>query len=361
MKIASVVGARPNFVKLAALRAALGRRPGVRLVTVHTGQHRDPALSEAFFADLDLDQPEVRLEIAPAAPLARLAAMLAALEPALRAQEPDLVMVMGDVDSTLAGALAASRLGIRLAHVEAGLRSFDPTMPEEVNRRLTDALADDLFVSEESGVRNLAREGVPAERVHLVGNVMIDTLLRFRDRSARSSVLERLGLASGGYAVLTLHRPATVDRPERLGPLLRALAALAADLPIAFPVHPRTRPRLPAGCETDGLRLLDPLGYLDFIRLISGARLVLTDSGGVQEETTMLAVPCLTLRDRTERPATVEEGTNRVVGTRPEAVLEACRETLRAGPPAPRRPGLWDGRAAERVAGVLVDMASRRE
>jgi len=267
------------------------------------------------------------------------------------ADPPLAVVVQGDTNATLAGALAASRLGLPLAHVEAGLRSFDPTMPEEVNRRLTDALADRLFASEESAVQNLLREGVPGARIALVGNVMIDTLLRFQAQAAESDVLDRLGLEPQGYAVLTLHRPSTVDDPDRLQALLGAIAGVSRRLPVVFPAHPRTRGRL-AG-STSGIRTIDPLGYLDFLRLQSQARLVLTDSGGVQEETTVLGVPCLTLRDRTERPVTVTHGTNRVIGTDPAAVAHACEEVLAAPRPAPLRPPLWDGGAAVRVLDQL--------
>jgi len=347
VRLACVVGARPNFVKLAALLAECAHRPGIEARTVHTGQHYDRAVSGAFFEELELPPPDLHLGVGAAPPLAQLGRMLEALGPALAELRPDCVIVVGDVTSTLAGALAASRLGLPLAHVEAGLRSFDPAMPEEINRRLTDALSDRLFASEESAVQNLLREGVASTRIALVGNVMIDTLLRFQPRAARSGILDRLGLEAGGYAVLTLHRPSTVDDPERLTSLLGAIAGACRTLPVVFPVHPRTRGRLPASAA--GIRTIDPLGYLDFLRLESQARVVLTDSGGVQEETTVLGVPCLTLRDRTERPVTVTRGTNRVIGIDPATVASACAEALSAPRPSPARPPLWDGRAAARI------------
>ena len=291
--------------------------------------------------------------------------MVSQLERALTGIRPDLVVVVGDVNSSAAGALAAARLGIPVAHVEAGLRSFDRTMPEEVNRVMIDALSDFLFASEESGVANLAREGRPAAAVHHVGNVMIDALVRFRPRAVRRDPIAAVGVAPP-YGVLTLHRPSNVDRPTTLEPLLRAVGQAARRLPIVFPVHPRTRDRLDASglgatvAGFPGLRPTPPLGYLDMLALLARARLVLTDSGGVQEETTYLGVPCLTLRDTTERPATVSNGTNRVVGARPERVLSEIERVLDGDQPPPRRPPLWDGRAAERVADVLAAVAGTR-
>jgi UDP-N-acetylglucosamine 2-epimerase (non-hydrolysing) len=351
VRLAFVVGARPNFVKLAALLAECSRRPGIGARIVHTGQHYDRAVSGVFFEELELPPPDLHLGIGAAPPLAQLGRMIEALGPALVELEPDWVVVVGDVTSTLAGAVAASRLGLPLAHVEAGLRSFDPSMPEEVNRRLTDALAHWLFASEESAVQNLLREGVPSPRIALVGNVMIDTLLRLQAQAARSGILDRLGLDAAGYAVLTLHRPSTVDEPERLAALLRAVASVSRSLPVVFPAHPRTLGRVPASAAD--IRIIDPLGYLDFLRLQSQARFVLTDSGGVQEETTVLGVPCLTLRDRTERPVTVTHGTNRVIGTDPAKIAAACQEVLTAPRPSPARPPLWDGRAAARILDQL--------
>jgi UDP-N-acetylglucosamine 2-epimerase (non-hydrolysing) len=277
-------------------------------------------------------------------------------EPVLQEARPDAVVVVGDVNSTIACALVAVKLGVPVAHVEAGLRSFDRTMPEEINRVLTDAISEWLFVSEPSGVTNLRREGVPEERIHLVGNVMIDTLLSCRELAARSPVLEDLGLSPRGYAVLTLHRPANVDRPEVLDGLMRAVDRLARELPIVFPVHPRTRKALEGrpAADPDRLKLVEPLGYLDFMRLVSDARLVLTDSGGIQEETTVLGVPCLTLRENTERPITIEQGTNRLVGMDPDRIIAAGLQALASPPPARPAPALWDGRAAARIVDVLT-------
>jgi UDP-N-acetylglucosamine 2-epimerase (non-hydrolysing) len=280
--------------------------------------------------------------------------MMKALETTFNESRPDLVLVVGDVNSTLAAALVASKLGIRLAHVEAGLRSFDRAMPEEVNRILTDALSDLLFTTEPSGAENLAAEGVPADKIFLVGNVMIDTLLASLEQARESTVLEQLSLESGRYALTTLHRPSNVDDPERLAALVGVLSELAGTLPVVFSVHPRTRQRMEeASISTDGLILTPPLSYLDFLRLTSEARLVLTDSGGIQEETTVLRVPCLTLRENTERPVTITQGSNRLVGTDPAMILEAAREALAAPARATQVPDLWDGQAAARIADIL--------
>ena len=354
MKLVSIVGARPNFVKLAALVWEARDRPEIDLQIVHTGQHYDDRLSGSFFEDLDIPAPDLNLEVGSGPPLAQLRAMLTRLEKVLDELRPDKVLVVGDVTSTLAGALAASRKGIFLAHVEAGLRSFDPSMPEEVNRRLTDSLSNALFATEPAAVENLAREGIDPDRVHLVGNTMIDTLLRFRDQAQESQILERLGLATGGYGVLTLHRPANVDRGSNIEELLEAVAEAAAGLPLIFPVHPRTREALRGATIPDEVHDIEPLPYLDFLRLLADARVVLTDSGGIQEETTVLEVPCLTLREGTERPITVSEGTNRIVGTHPDGVRRALSETLR-NPSCPGAvPALWDGKAAGRILDRLL-------
>jgi UDP-N-acetylglucosamine 2-epimerase (non-hydrolysing) len=338
-------------------------------VLVHTRQHDEPAMSQQLFAELDLPPPDVGLAGADgrqekrAGHAAQIGRMRGDLERVLAGIRPDLVVVVGDVNSSAAGALAAATLGIPVAHVEAGLRSFDRTMPEEVNRVAIDALSGFLFASEASGVANLAREGCPAAAVHHVGNVMIDTLVRFRSRAARRDPAAVLG-ASGPYGVLTLHRPSNVDRATALEPLLRAVGKAAHRMPIVFPVHPRTRDRLNACglgaalAGLPGLRATPPLGYLDMLGLLTRARLVLTDSGGVQEETTYLGVPCLTLRDTTERPATVTDGTNRVIGSRPDRVLAEIERVLDGDRPPPRRPPLWDGRAAERIVEVLAARAA---
>lgn len=355
--IVHVVGARPNFMKIAPILAACASRPGLRATLVHTGQHYDQAMSELFFDQLGIPRPDVNLEVGSGSHALQTAAVLQRFEPVLQALRPDLVLVVGDVNSTLACSLAAVKLGIPVAHVEAGLRSFDRTMPEEINRLVTDAIAELLFVTEESAIANLAREGVDPTRVHFVGNVMIDSLLTHRTAAGRSDVLARLGLNRGGYAVLTLHRPANVDEPETLRRILEPLAELALKMPIAFPVHPRTRAALSAHASMlaagQGIRLIDPLGYLDFVRLMSDARLVLTDSGGIQEETTILGVSCVTIRDNTERPITVTHGTNRLAGTTSSGIRQAIEATLASPPESPQPPPLWDGRAATRIADIL--------
>jgi UDP-N-acetylglucosamine 2-epimerase (non-hydrolysing) len=360
LRVVNIVGTRPNLVKMAAVLAAQHARPDVfESLLVHTRQHYDPAMSEQLFAELELPPPDVMLAGASGGRTAQIERMRVDLERVLGRLRPDLVVVVGDVDSSAAGALAAAALGIPIAHVEAGLRSFDRTMPEEVNRITIDAVSDLLFASEASGVENLEREGVPAAAVHHVGNVMIDTLVRFRPRAAPRDPAAALGVVAP-YGVLTLHRPSNVDDASTLEPLLRVVAEAARRIPIVFPVHPRTRDRLDASGlgsvlgGLPGLHLMSPLGYLDMLALMQRAQFVLTDSGGVQEETTYLGVLCLTLRDNTERPATVSDGTNRVVGTRPEPLLAEIARVLEGNRPPPRRPPLWDGRAAERVAKVLA-------
>jgi UDP-N-acetylglucosamine 2-epimerase (non-hydrolysing) len=317
-------------------------------------------MSELFFRELGIPEPDLNLEVGSGSHAVQTAEIMRAFEPVVLKQRPDTVIVVGDVNSTIACGLVAVKLGVRLAHVEAGLRSFDRTMPEEINRVLTDAISDLLFCTEESGVRNLRREGIPAERIHLVGNVMIDTLVRHRAKADASRILAELGLSPRSFAVVTLHRPANVDDPLVLGRLVEVLEAIHRDLAIVFPVHPRTRQKLAefglaerlAGLRE--LRLVEPLGYLDFLKLMAEARLVLTDSGGIQEETTILGVPCLTLRENTERPVTVECGTNRLVGRDPARIVTAWRELRDGAAPPLRVPPLWDGRAAERIADVLL-------
>jgi UDP-N-acetylglucosamine 2-epimerase (non-hydrolysing) len=357
MRVTAVVGARPNFMKAAALWAELETHDDIERRLVHTGQHYDPMMSDAFFADLKLPQPDVNLGVNAESPIAQTAEIMLALEPVLAADPPDVLVVVGDVNSTLASALVGNRLGIRLAHVEAGLRSWDRTMPEEINRILTDAIADDCFTTEPSANENLRREGVAPERIHYVGNVMIDTLFRFRALAGATGIVARLGLRPREYAVLTLHRPANVDGPDVLATTLGCLESVSREVPIIFPVHPRTRHRLqqwPAvAALAAGLRLVEPLPYLPFVQLMADAACVLTDSGGIQEETTALGVPCLTLRTTTERPVTVTHGTNRIVGTSPDAVRTAWAQIRRGTWPAGRAPELWDGKAAQRIVGIL--------
>ncbi len=357
MLILNVVGARPNFMKIAPIAAAM-RNAGLPHLLVHTGQHYDEKMSEVFFRQLGIPEPDLNLEVGSGSQAAQTAEIMKRFEPVLLEKRPDLVLVVGDVNSTMACALVAVKMGIAVAHVEAGLRSFDRTMPEEINRLVTDAIADLLFVSEPSGLENLKREGVPGERVHFVGNVMIDTLLHHRAAAEKSDIVRRLGLDAGRpYALVTLHRPSNVDEPAKLGALLRALAELSNDLTVVFPIHPRTVKNAAAAGfdrELSRLRTSDPLPYLDFLHLMSHARLVITDSGGVQEETTVLGVACLTVRDNTERPATIHSGTNRLVGSNPAAMLEAARQSLACPPPSGRLPELWDGKASERIVEVLL-------
>jgi UDP-N-acetylglucosamine 2-epimerase (non-hydrolysing) len=374
MRVLNVVGARPNFVKIAPLLREMRQHPAIVPLLVHTGQHYGGRMSDPFFADLEIRSPDFDLGVGSGSHAAQTAEVMRRLEPVIEAVRPDVVLVVGDVNSTLAAAITAAKLGVTIAHVEAGLRSFDRSMPEEINRRLTDAVADLLFVTEESARDNLVREGVEPERIHFVGNVMIDALEIFRPRWEAAPICTRLGLGTGQpYAVLTLHRPANVDDPVVLMSLIDALHELARQLPILFPVHPRVAQRLasqgyPLAILAEpgepvpgkGITHLEPLGYLDFIALMSRARLVLTDSGGIQEETTILGVPCLTLRDNTERPVTVTHGTNRIIGTDPARIVTEALRTL-SDPPSPdRTPALWDGHAAGRIVRVLLERHGRR-
>ena len=331
-------------------------RVDVDAYLVHTGQHYDERMSRLFFEELKIPRPDIDLGVGSASHAVQTAEVMKRFEPVLLEQRPDAVVVVGDVNSTIACALTAVKLGVPVAHVEAGLRSFDRTMPEEINRVLTDAISRWLFVTEPSGVANLRQEGVSGERIFLVGNVMIDTLLACRQLSQRSSILEDLGLAARAYGVLTLHRPANVDDPKVLGGILGAIGRLQRELPIVFPVHPRTRKALEGRnvAAMSGLTVVDPLGYLDFMKLVSQARLVLTDSGGIQEETTVLGVPCLTLRNNTERPITIEEGTNTLVGLDPERIVAASLRALSQQCRPGRIPELWDGRAAARIVDSLT-------
>jgi UDP-N-acetylglucosamine 2-epimerase (non-hydrolysing) len=361
VKILAVVGARPNFVKIAPIMAELAEYPYIRTTLVHTGQHYDPRMSDSFFANLEIPRPDTNLKVQATGAIAQIAEIMTRLEPVIERVHPDMVVVVGDVNSTVAATLAAVKVGRPVAHVEAGLRSFDRAMPEEVNRILTDSVSDLLFTSEPSGDENLIREGVSPERIHFVGNVMIDTLFRYRERARGSDVLDRLQLSGGGYAVLTLHRPSNVDDEGTLGMLLSAIARIQAEIPVVFPVHPRTRRRLEALAGVlppmPGLRLVDPMPYLDFLQLMGEARCVLTDSGGIQEETTALRIPCLTLRHNTERPITVTRGTNRIVGTDPAAIYESWRQVADGQWASGELPALWDGKAAGRIVRVLLERA----
>jgi UDP-N-acetylglucosamine 2-epimerase (non-hydrolysing) len=347
-------------MKIAPLVGAFSRRADrFESLLVHTGQHYDEKLSQVFFDELGIPRPDINLNVGSGSHAQQTAAVMAAFEPVLLEQQVDLVLVVGDVNSTIACALVASKLGVPIAHVEAGLRSYDRQMPEEINRVLTDQISDLLFTTEEAAADNLRREGVDDAKIHFVGNVMIDTLLAHRDRARATSVHASLGLEPSAYGLLTLHRPSNVDDAAAFDRLMSGIDLVARDVPIVFPVHPRTRPVVArsataAAMVADGrLRLVDPLGYLDFIGLMERARVVLTDSGGVQEETTILGVPCLTLRENTERPVTISHGTNQLVGTSPEKIEEAWSR-VKASASAPPSPPLWDGRAAERIADLLA-------
>lgn len=360
MKIMSVVGARPNFMKAAPVIAALRERKFCEQRLVHTDQHYDDKLSRVFFDELGLPKPDVHLGVGSKSHTQQTAEIMLRFEKVLQEEAPSLVVVYGDVNSTVACALVCAKMGVPVAHVEAGLRSFDRTMPEEINRLVTDAISTYLFTTEPSADRNLAHEGVPPERVFFVGNVMVDTLMRFRTKAMASNILNDLGLHPQGYAVLTLHRPSNVDDNETLRGVLDTLSAIAKKLPVVFPCHPRTQARIASSqLVCDGVRLLDPLGYLDFLCLTSQARIVITDSGGIQEETTVLGIPCLTLRDNTERPVTIEQGTNVLVGNNRERILTAAAKVLNGGSHEGRVPELWDGRAAVRIAEVLVKKLGR--
>jgi len=364
MKIINVVGARPNFMKVAPIVDEMKRRHAdFTPLVVHTGQHYDAQMSDAFFNDLGLPEPDVYLGVGSGSHAVQTAAVMQSFEPVVLEHKPDWVLVVGDVNSTVACALVCSKLGIKVAHVEAGLRSRDRTMPEEINRVLTDQIADLLLTPSVDANENLRREGIPDARIRFVGNVMIDSLLGQRERAESSKVRDELGLSGSDYAVLTLHRPSNVDDCDAFARILSALEEISQRLPIIFPVHPRTRSRIAEFGFAErvqrakGLRLVDPLGYLDFLRLYSGARLVLTDSGGIQEETTVLGIPCLTLRENTERPITIEMGTNQIVGTDTKKIVQAASASLdtQSNPQPPRIPPLWDGHTAGRICDALQE------
>jgi UDP-N-acetylglucosamine 2-epimerase (non-hydrolysing) len=360
LRIINIVGARPNLPKIAPLMREMQRHPEIDPILVHTGQHYDAALSDIFFRQMGIPTPHVNLEVGSGSHAAQTAEVLKRVEPVLIERQPDLVLVVGDVNSTIAVSLASVKLGIPVAHVEAGLRSFDRSMPEEINRILTDALADYLFVTEADAIDHLLKEGRPRESIHLVGNVMIDSLRHFLPIAQQSGIGNELGIMNGTgwqrFGVLTLHRPSNVDSTEKLAELLGAIDSIAAKVPVIFPVHPRTQQRLAqAGIKTHPqLKLIPPIGYLDFLCLLSKSTLVLTDSGGIQEETTALGVPCLTLRENTERPITISEGTNQLIGTSPAKITAAAHEILEGKGKPGRIPPFWDGQAAKRIVEVLL-------
>ncbi len=364
MKIINVVGARPNFMKIAPLMAEYKKHNAIQPLLVHTGQHYDEKMSDFFFRQLGIPQPDINLEIGSGSHAVQTAEIMKAFEPVCLEHKPDVVLVVGDVNSTIACGLVAVKLGIKLVHVEAGLRSGDRSMPEEINRILTDSISSLLFCTEQSGVDNLLAEGISEDKIFLVGNVMIDTLLKNRAEAEKSNILNRLNLNSDGFTVLTLHRPANVDDKETFIQILDALEVIQVDMPIVFPVHPRTRNNLSSSFlgrrmkQLPNLCLIDPLGYLDFLKLMSCASLVLTDSGGIQEETTVLKIPCITLRENTERPVTVEIGSNQIVGTDTEKIIEAYKLAVSGNWHESQIPPLWDGKAAQRIVKIMLEIFS---
>lgn len=373
MKILSVVGARPNFMKIAPLSEELKKR-GITHILVHTGQHYDYTMSKLFFEDLELPRPDMNLEIGSGTHAQQTAEVMMRLEPVLKRENPVLVIVVGDVNSTMATAVTAVKLGIPVAHVEAGLRSFDRTMPEEINRIVTDSISNYHFTTEESANENLKKEGF-SESIFFVGNTMIDTLLKHVDRASQSTILQRIGINSGEYGIVTLHRPSNVDERENLHNILEALNEIAKGLPLIFPVHPRTMERITDfGMDylvqvrqlnsyrngnnynrLKGIISIDPLGYLDFLKLMKDTKIVFTDSGGIQEETTVLGIPCITLRDNTERPVTISSGTNVLVGADKEKIIREARKRLNSYSPEYSIPPLWDGKAAERIVDIIIN------
>ncbi|MQC26265.1 MAG: UDP-N-acetylglucosamine 2-epimerase (non-hydrolyzing) [Chloroflexi bacterium] len=353
-----VVGTRPNFVKASPLLRALEADGSFAARLVHTGQHFDTNMSKVFFEQLEMPEPDAYLDVGAGTPTEQIARIMLAMEAEFKAHPPDWVLVFGDVNSTLAAALVANKLGLRLAHVEAGLRSFDRNMPEEHNRVLTDRLSDLLFTPSPDGDENLKKEGTPVERIHRVGNIMVDSLLGFLPTAETLDQPAFLGVEPRGYALVTLHRPSNVDAREDLDDVLGALMQIGEELPVIFPVHPRTRAKLEAfgflqPLEAAGVQVIDPLGYLEFLNLMSHARVVLTDSGGIQEETTVLGVPCLTVRENTERPITISEGTNQLVGTSKQGILQGFEAAMQQAPGEGKAPALWDGQTAGRIVEVL--------
>lgn len=369
LKIVYIAGARPNFMKIAPLMRVLAKYPFIKQRLIHTGQHYDKELSGLFFRDLGLPRPDINLNVGSLPPALQITEIILKLDPVLSKEKPGLVVVVGDVNSTLAGALAAAENNIPLAHVEAGLRSFDRNMPEEINRIITDKISDYLFVTEDSGIKNLRNENIPKEKAYLVGNVMIDTLLSFKKLSAKSRILHKLRLRRENYGILTLHRPSNVDRKEDLLKILNAVKEITKTLPLIFPCHPRTLRRIkefslqryfdvsgsPGKNRDSKIRLIEPLGYLDFMKLFSCAKMVLTDSGGIQEEAVILRVPCITLRDSTERPSTLKSGINVLTGNDKDKIMAAVKRIVDRRLRKPKKIRLWDGKAAQRIARIIIN------
>ncbi len=360
MKIACVVGARPNFMKIAPILEAMKPYPKLQPLLVHTGQHYDYEMSGVFFEDLNIPEPYIHLGVGSGSHAVQTAKIMIEFEKVVGEHQPDLVLVVGDVNSTLACALVAAKLHIPVAHVEAGIRSFDRSMPEEINRILTDAVSDYLFPPSKHGCENLRREGVPEEKIFLVGDVMIDTLLKYKEKAAATPVLDDLGLQKGNYALMTMHRPHNVDIKENLLKILRAIQKIQSKISIVFPMHPRTRNRIKEFqlnekmSDMKNLVITEPVGYLRFLNLMMYAKFVITDSGGMQEETTVFNIPCLTLRENTERPETIDEGTNTLVGNDTQRIIEESFKILSGQGKTGTYPGLWDGHVAERIVETLL-------
>ena len=361
MKILNIVGARPNFMKIAPIQREMEKHSALEPLIIHTGQHYDEKMSKFFFDDLELPRPARYLHVGSATHAQQTARVMVEFEKVVEEEKPDLVLVVGDVNSTAACSLVSAKMGVKIAHVEAGLRSFDRRMPEEINRLVTDTLSDYLFVTEQSGLDNLRHEGIADEKVFFTGNVMIDSLVYFLEKARTSDILQRLNINGDTYALVTLHRPSNVDVKENFEKLLNAFSQIEKDLKIVFPIHPRSRKMLSNFgldnriAEMKNLVLLDPIGYLDFMKLMQDARLILTDSGGIQEESTYLGIPCITLRENTERPVTIEVGTNILVGSDTELVVKEAKKILSGQAKKGRIPDLWDGHAAERIVEIILN------
>ncbi|MBI3026889.1 UDP-N-acetylglucosamine 2-epimerase (non-hydrolyzing) [Candidatus Woesearchaeota archaeon] len=360
LKIINVVGTRPNFIKIAPLIKEMKKHKDINPILIHTGQHYDASMSKAFFEDLNIPKPNLNLEVGSASDAAQTAKIMLKFEKALLKEKPDLVLVVGDVNSTFAAAITAKKCGIKVAHVESGLRSFDMKMPEEINRILTDHVSDFLFTTEKSANQNLINEGIDKKKILYVGNVMIDTLISHREKAKKSRILQKLGLYKKEYAVLTLHRPSNVDDNESFKSIFNILNKVQRKIKIVFPIHPRTLKNLKKHCLLESLKskksivLTEPLGYLDFLSLMINSKFVITDSGGIQEETTVLNVPCVTIRNTTERPITTTEGTNVLVSTDEDKILNSCNHIIKGVNVKSKIPKLWDGKAADRIINILL-------
>ena len=363
MKIACVVGARPNFMKIAPLLAAMEEYPDLDPLLVHTGQHYDYEMSQVFFEELEIPEPDVYMGVGSSSHAVQTGKIMMSFEEVVIEHKPDLVLVVGDVNSTLACALVSSKLHIPIAHVEAGIRSFDRTMPEEINRVLTDAISDYLLTPVEHANENLRKEGIPEDKIFLVGDVMMDTLLKYREKASSNGILDRLGLEGDSYALMTLHRPSNVDVKSNFVNILDALAEIQKRIKIIFPIHPRTKARMGEFGLSDmisgmkNLEIIEPIGYLGFIGLMMNARFVMTDSGGMQTETTVLNIPCLTMRENTERPETLKTGTNTLVGSDTQLIIRESERILDGNSRTGVYPELWDGNTASRIVEVLKDTA----